>query len=91
MCDIPQHATLAQMRAASAKLTNAAQRMGLDPLPVQAPWQARVWQVQRSMVSLPFTYMAQDNRAAIEPGQPPPKLSRWASFKQWLGGNMRKI
>lgn len=91
MRDIPPHATLQQMREASAKLTYAAQRMRLDPLPVQSPWQARVWQVQRRMAGLPFTYMVQDNRATIEPVQSPAKLTRWASFKQWLGGNMRKV
>lgn len=88
MRDIPPHATLEQMREASRKLTYAAQRLGLDPLPVQSPWQARVLQVQRSMASLPFSYMVQDNKATIEPVQPAPKLSLWASFKHLIGGNM---
>jgi hypothetical protein len=79
MHDIPQHATLAQMREASRKLQYAAGKMGLEPLPDQFPWQ-----VQRSMASLPFSYM-------VQPVQIPPKLSRWASIKQWLGGYMRKV
>lgn len=91
MRDIPQHATLAQMREASHKLQRAARKMGLEPLPDQFPWHARVWQVQRTMASLPFSYMCADNHATIEPVQKPPKLSRWEAIKQRIGGNMRKV
>ncbi len=76
MQEIPRHATLAQMREASQKLQRAARAMGLEPLPDQAPWPSRVWQVQRTMASLPFSYMCADT-PAITPMQLPEPPSRW--------------
>lgn len=83
--DIPQHATMQQMREASAKLRAACRKYRIEPLPESAPWPLRVDQAARRVIYPSL----QDNRATIEPQQAP-KLSRWASFKQWLGGNMRK-
>ena len=75
MQEIPRHATLAQMREADQKLQRAARKMGLPPIPEGLPWPARVWYVQRTMASLPFSYMCADNRETITP-QPIPPIKR---------------
>ena len=78
--DIPPHATLQQMREASAKLRATCRKYYIEPLPESAPWELRVDQALRRVIYPSLVNMQQ-----------PAKLSRWQSFKQWLGGNMRKV
>lgn len=95
MREIPQHATLQQMREASAKLRATCRNYCIEPLPESAPWALRVDQAVRRVI-----YPSLEGDAARyicrnldkpQPVQSPAKLSRWQSFKQWLGGNMRKV
>jgi len=78
--DIPPHATLQQMREVSAKLRATCRKYCIEPLPESAPWPLRVDQAVRRVIY-----------PSLQPVQSPPKLSRWQSFKQRLGGNMRKV
>lgn len=81
MRDIPQHATMQQMREASRKLQYTCRKYYIEPLPESAPWPLRVDQAARRVIY----------PALVSNVQPPVNLSRWQSFKQWLGGNMRKV
>lgn len=78
MRDIPKHATLAQMREVSRKLQYTCRKYNIAPLPESAPWVLRVDQARRCVMY----------PALVSNVQASPKLSRWASLKQWLGGNM---